>query len=80
MFLCIYLCLLVCVCLYSLCVANRLRSVFELQGIEDQASTTKRSKLSEFYEIEDPEHLFGGGKCPLTHYVIFTYNSLSRIT
>jgi hypothetical protein len=31
-----------------------------------------------FYEIEDPEHLFGEGKCPLTHYVLFTYNSLSR--
>jgi hypothetical protein len=26
----------------------------------------------EFYEIEDPEHLFGEGKCPLTHYVPFT--------
>jgi hypothetical protein len=24
--------------------------------------------------------LFGEGKCPLTHYVLFTYNSLSRIT
>jgi hypothetical protein len=26
----------------------------------------------EFYEIEDPEHLFGEGKCPLTYYVPFT--------
>jgi hypothetical protein len=74
----IYVCF--CACLYSLCVANRLRFVFELQRIEDQAPVTKRSKLSEFYEIEDPEYLFGGGKCPLTHYVLFTYNSLSRIT
>jgi hypothetical protein len=24
-------------------------------------------ELFEFYEIEDPEHLFGEGKCPLTH-------------
>jgi hypothetical protein len=23
------------------------------------------------YEIEDPEHLFGEGKCPLTYYVSF---------
>jgi hypothetical protein len=37
-------------------------------------------KLSEFYEIEDPEHLFGEGKCPLAYYVLLTYNSLSRIT
>jgi hypothetical protein len=37
-------------------------------------------KLFESYEIEDPEHLFGEGKCPLTYYVPFTYNSLSRIT
>jgi hypothetical protein len=29
-------------------------------------------ELFEFYEIEDPEHLFGEGKCPLTHYVPFT--------
>jgi hypothetical protein len=37
-------------------------------------------KLSEFYEVEDPEHLFGEVKCPLTHYVLSTYNSLSHIT
>jgi hypothetical protein len=29
-------------------------------------------ELFEFYEIEDPEYLFGEGKCPLTHYVLFT--------
>jgi hypothetical protein len=34
----------------------------------------------EFYEIEDPEHLFGEGKCPLTHYVLSIYNSLSCTT
>jgi hypothetical protein len=27
-----------------------------------------------------PEQQSGEGKCPLTHYVLFTYNSLSRIT
>jgi hypothetical protein len=31
-------------------------------------------------QVEDPEHLFGEGKCPLTHYVPFTFNSLFRIT
>jgi hypothetical protein len=29
-------------------------------------------ELFEFYEIEDPKHLFGEGKCPLTYYVSFT--------
>jgi hypothetical protein len=29
-------------------------------------------KLFEFYKIEDPEHPFGEGKCPLTYYVLFT--------
>jgi hypothetical protein len=57
-----YICLSACVCLYSLHVANRMRSVFELRGIDDQVV-----KLFEFYEIEDPEHLFGEGKCPLTY-------------
>jgi hypothetical protein len=28
--------------------------------------------LFEFYKVEDPEHLFGEDKCPLTHYVPFT--------
>jgi hypothetical protein len=37
----IYICLFVCACLYSLCVANRLRSVPELRGIEGQALATK---------------------------------------
>jgi hypothetical protein len=41
MFLCVYICLFVCSCLYSLCVANRLRSNSELRGIDDQASATK---------------------------------------
>jgi hypothetical protein len=29
---------------------------------------------------EVPEQQLGEGKCPLTHYVPFTYNTLSRIT
>jgi hypothetical protein len=43
MFLCMYK--FVCVCLY-LCIANRLRPVSELRGIEDQASATKSSSSS----------------------------------
>jgi hypothetical protein len=61
----------VCACLYSLRVANRLRSL--------RASRNRRSsfgdqeiELFEFDEAEDPEHLFGEGKCPLTYYVQFT--------
>jgi hypothetical protein len=46
MFLCIYICLFVYAYLYSLCVANRLRSVSELRGIDGQASATKRSNSS----------------------------------
>jgi hypothetical protein len=80
MYIYIYICLFACACLSSLRVANRSRFVSALQGIDDQVLATKRSKLFEFYEIEDPEHLFGEGKCPLTHYVLSTYNSLSRIT
>jgi hypothetical protein len=30
------------------------------------------NKILEFYKVEDPEHLFGEGKCSLTHYIIFT--------
>jgi hypothetical protein len=56
--------LFVCACLYSLCVANRLRSISELGGIDGQASVIK---LFEFHKVEDPEHLFGGDKCPLTY-------------
>jgi hypothetical protein len=29
---------------------------------------------------EVPDQQFGEGKCPLTYYAPFTYNSLSRIT
>jgi hypothetical protein len=49
-----------------------------------EESTVKRWQPShlvfEFCKVEDPEHLFGEGKCPLTHYVSFIYNSLSHIT
>jgi hypothetical protein len=47
-----FVCLFVCACLYSLCVANRLRSVSELRGIEDQALATKWSGSSSSTELK----------------------------
>jgi hypothetical protein len=64
-----------------LCFALRLdRDLF-------RASRDRRSSfgdqvvwLFEFYKVEDPEHLFGEGKCPMTYYVLLTYNSMSCTT
>jgi hypothetical protein len=71
MFLCIYM----FVCFYLFVFASRCDST----AIHFRASRNRRSsfddqeiKLLEFYEAKDPEHLFGEGKCPLTHYVLFT--------
>jgi hypothetical protein len=70
MFLYIYDCLLVLV---------RLRLALRLAAIHFRASRNRQSsfgdqevELFEFYKAEDPEHLFGEGKCPLTYYVPFT--------
>jgi hypothetical protein len=74
----IYVCLFVPVCL---------RFALRLDYDPFRASRNRRSssgdqeiKLFEFYNIEHTEHLFGEGKCPLTYYVPFIFNSLSRIT
>jgi hypothetical protein len=67
------MCLLACVGLSSFRVAIRVRSISKFQGLQV-------IWFFEFYEAEDPKHLFGEGKCSLTHYVLSTYNSLSRIT
>jgi hypothetical protein len=68
-------------------VLVRLRFALRLGRDRFRASRNRQSsfgdqeiELYEFDEIEDPEHLFGEGKCPLTHYVLSTYNSQSRIT
>jgi hypothetical protein len=66
----IYVCLFVPVCLrFALRLDRDLFPSFEesTSGFNDQVI-----KLFEFYEAEDPEHLIGEGKCPLTHYVPFT--------
>jgi hypothetical protein len=76
----IYICLVVCSYLYSLRVANRSRFVSELRGNRWSSVGVQVVRFFEFYKVEDPEHLFGEDKCPLTHYVLSTYNSLSRIT
>jgi hypothetical protein len=71
MFLCIYICLFfVPVGIrYVTRIECDLFSSFEewRSSFDDQVN-----ELFEFYEIEDPEHLFGEGKCPLTHYIPFT--------
>jgi hypothetical protein len=40
----------------------------------------KQSETPECVVGDLPEQQPGEGKCPLTHYVLSTYNSLSRIT
>jgi hypothetical protein len=55
-------------------VPIRLRFVLRLDRgsfLSFEESTIKRGdqviELFDFYEIKDPEHLFGEGKCPLTY-------------
>jgi hypothetical protein len=45
---------------------------FEESTIKIWLSTGPEIKVFEFHEVEDPKHLFGEGKCPLTHYVLHT--------
>jgi hypothetical protein len=61
-----------CVCLYSLRLANR--TVIHFRTLRNRRSSfgDQEIKLFEVYKVEDPEHLFGEGKCPLTYYVPFT--------
>jgi hypothetical protein len=61
------------VCLFVFAVRR------EYIAIRFRASRDQRSSVGdqvirffEFYKVEYPEHLFGEGKCPLTHYVLFT--------
>jgi hypothetical protein len=69
MFLCKYM--FACACLYSLHVANRLRSLLSFEESKIKLGD-QMTQFFEFHEIEHPKHLFGEGKCPLTHYVPFT--------
>jgi hypothetical protein len=56
-----------------LCFALRLdRDSFGALGNRWSSFGDQVIELFEFYEIKDPKHLFGEGKCPLTHYVPFT--------
>jgi hypothetical protein len=48
----VYVCWFVSACLYSLCVVNRLRSVFELREIDGQASVTKRSNSMSYTKLK----------------------------
>jgi hypothetical protein len=60
----IYVCLLVPLCLHFVLQLERRfqASVNRRSSFDDQVI-----RLFEFYKIEDPEHLFGKGKCPLTY-------------
>jgi hypothetical protein len=71
MFLCVYICLFAFACSSSLRVAIRSRFVSELRGNRRSSIGVQVVRFFEFYEAEDPEHLFGEGKCPLGHYVPF---------
>jgi hypothetical protein len=69
----LYLYMFVCLCLFVF-AACREDEYDPFSSFEE--STIKHGdqviELFVFYEIEDPEHLFGEGKCPLTYYVPFT--------
>jgi hypothetical protein len=78
MFLFMCVCLLVPICV---CYMSRIQcDPFRASRNRQSSFGDQEIKLFEFYEVEDPEHLFGEGKCPLTHYALSTYNSLCHIT
>jgi hypothetical protein len=54
------------------CATSRDRDLFRASRNRRSSFDDQEIKLFEFYEVEDPEHLFGEGKCPLTYYVPFT--------
>jgi hypothetical protein len=65
-----FVCLFVAVCI---CCALRIdRDCFRASRNRQSSFNDQVTKLFEFYKVEDPEHPFGEGKCPLTHYVSFT--------
>jgi hypothetical protein len=69
-----------CACMYSLHVVNRLRSIFRASRNRQSSFGDQVVRLLEFYKVEDPEHLFDEGKCPLTYFMIhLLYNSSTRI-
>jgi hypothetical protein len=62
-----------------LSMSVRIRCVSPIDRDMFRASRNRRSSVGgqviwffEFCKVEDPEHLFGEGKCLLTHYVPFT--------
>jgi hypothetical protein len=65
----VYVCLLVGLYLRF---ALRLECCFRALMNRRSSFDDQVNKILEFYKVEDPEHLFGEGKCSLTHYIIFT--------
>ena len=65
MFLCIYMCLLMHVHVGR---ASRIEVIRYRASVNQQSSFgDPEIKLFKFYKVEDPEHLFGEGKCPLSY-------------
>jgi hypothetical protein len=59
----IYVCLLV---LVRLRFASRIDRRFRASRDRRSSVGDQVTWIFEFYKVEDPEHLFGEGKCPLT--------------
>jgi hypothetical protein len=66
MFLCMYI--FVCLCLFVFAACREYNMIY-FRALRNRQSSFDNQvvKLFEFYEIEDPEHLFDEGKCPLTY-------------
>jgi hypothetical protein len=63
----------VCLCLFVF-ASRREQTAIHFRASRNRQSSFDDQVIEffEFYKVEDPEHLFGEGKCPLTHYVPFT--------
>jgi hypothetical protein len=61
----VYVCLLVPVRIH--CTSQIERDLFRASRNRRSSFDDQVIKLFEFYGIEDPEHLFGEGKSPLTY-------------
>jgi hypothetical protein len=65
MFLCMYICLFMTVCIGCM---SRIDVICSRASRNRRSSFDNREiKLFKFYKVEDHEHLFGEGKCSLTY-------------
>jgi hypothetical protein len=69
----LYIYMVVCLCLFVFAVHREQTAIcFRASRNRQSSFGDQEIKLFEFNKVKDPEHLFGEGKCPLTHYVLFT--------